>query len=340
MNSGKLLSRLPQRIRKVRERKLRERLTVFSVCVLIAVFLWVIIKLSGFYFDKITYPVSFQNQTNDKILAGYSDSTVQLRVNAKGFKLLNVRWFASKDPVPVNVSHMNLTPLEEPAQFNYYILSKELTEKFKSKIEAFQEVTDVDPDTIYFLLDKKKSRKLPVNPQLNINYKEQYQAYETVQISPDSVMVSGPAIMIDTMKAVRTRPFEKTNVDEDIHAELKLIQHPPLNLDYDKVNLNIDVEEFTEATVEIPVETKNAKSQNRKIKTFPKKVKVTFWVALKDYQKVTSAQFTACVNCQKLTINGDDKARVRITRFPSYVKNIRVTPQHVEYVIEKVSNED
>jgi YbbR domain-containing protein len=334
MEKGKLLPKVPQRVRKFSEKKFRERFTVFSVCILIAAFLWLVIKLSGTYVSEVDYPIEFHNRTTDKVLAAYSDSVLELQVSAKGFRLLNLKWFGVDGDLIVDVDHMQMNKLENKSGYNYYMLTEDLKSTIASRINDVNRVVSVGPDTLYFWMDEKGKKQVEIAPRLDISYEAQYQSYGKPEIEPDTIQISGPKKLIDTINVIYTETFVAKDVDEDISAVMKLIVPEKVKAEHDKVQMNLDVEEFTEATVEIPVETVNVQATGRRIKTFPDRVKVTFWVALKDYQKVSSAQFTACVDCEELKLDENDKARVSITRFPSYVKNLRVSPRYVEYVIQ------
>lgn len=334
MEKGKLLPKVPQRVRKFSEKKFRERFTVFSVCIFIAAFLWLVIKLSGTYMSAVDYPVEFHNRTSDKVLAGYSDSVLELQVRAKGFRLLNLKWFGVDGDVIVDVDHMQMNELKNNPRYNYYILTEDLKSTIASRIDDVNRVASVAPDTLYFWMDEKGNKKVEVAPRLDLSYEAQYQSYGKPELEPDTIQISGPRKLIDTISVIYTESFVAEDVDEDISTVLKLMVPDKVNAEHDRVQMNLDVEEFTEAIVEIPVETVNAQGTGRRIKTFPNRVIVTFWVALKDYQKISSAQFTACVDCEELQLDESDKVRVSITRFPSYVKNLRVSPRYVEYVIQ------
>lgn len=334
MEKGNLFPRVPQRVRKFSEKKLRERFTVFSVCMLIAVFLWLVIKLSGTSVSTVEYPVKFHNRTAGKVLAGYSDSVLELQISAKGFRLLSLKWFGVDGHVVVDVDHMKMNQLQNNSRYNYYMLTEDLKSIIGDRIVDVQSVASVSPDTIYFWMDEKSKKLVEVIPRLDVSYESQYQPYGKPRLEPDTIQISGPQKRIDTITAIYTKEFSASDVNEDISGVLKLMVPDKVKTKHDNVQLNIDVEEFTEATVEIPVVTANAQSTACRIKTFPDHVKVTFWVALKDYQKISSAQFNACVDCEEIKLDENDKARVSIMRFPSYVKNLRVSPRYVEYVIQ------
>ena len=336
MDKGKILPRLPLNLRKPYEKKVRQRLTVFAVCVLIAVFLWLVIKLSNSYRSEVEYSVNFQNQTSDKILAEASDSTINIKLKSSGFKLLDLKWFSSLQEVDLEVAPNRVTAYNAGNHYNYYMLSYNSISNIERQLDKITTIENIRPDTIYLWMDEKNNRKIAVKPDLNIEYKSQYQPYKAVNSEPDSVRVSGPRKIIDTLSYIRTEPFTAEGVDENISEELKLLLPEKLEASKKTVSLNIDVEEFTETTVEVPIEDFFEDDSSRSLKTFPGKVEVTCWVALKDYQKISSGQFAVTVNARSLdTFSSGDKVKLKVSRFPSYVKNLRVNPKYVEYLIRK-----
>ncbi|MGM0613297.1 MAG: CdaR family protein [Bacteroidota bacterium] len=335
MNKGKILPKIPVNFRKSYEKKLRQRLTVFAVCFLIALFLWLVIKLSNAYVSEVEYSVKYQNNTSDKILAEASDSTIHIKVKSSGFKLLDLKWFSSLQKINIGIDHTIMTPYYSEGQYNYYILPDNSVSKIERQLEEITKIEDVRPDTIYLWMDEKSSRKVVVNPNLNIDYKSQYQPYNDIFFEPDSIRVSGPSGIIDTLSEIKTEPFIAEDVDDDISDKLKLDLPDKIEARQKTISLNIDVEEFTETSLEVPVDVNIEEGSSRSIKTFPNEVEITFWVALKDYQKISSGQFAATVDLKKVdTFASDDKVKVSVSRFPSYVKNLRVSPRYVEYIIQ------
>lgn len=333
MTKGKLLSRWPKKALNVRDKKFRNRLSIFTVCVLIAVFLWLVIKLSDSYYSEVEYPVGFDNQTRDRILSGYSDSTLHVRIYAKGFKLLNLKWFNAADDIEFNLNHLSMNPYEGTGPYNFYLLSDELLKDVNKKLEEVSSVRDIFPDTIFLMMDEKGRRKVPVQPVIDVSYKSQFEPYQDPKPKPDSIWISGPVSLINDLEYIRTETYQAKNVDDDISEELNLIIPDMIQPSIQKINLKVDVEEFTETSVSIKVDTRLAAESKMEVKTFPDEVEVSFWVALKDYQKITPGQFTALADISKTDIQEEEKVLVRITRHPSHVKNIRVKPRYVEYII-------
>ncbi len=71
------------------------------------------------------------------------------------------------------------------------------------------------------------------------------------------------------------------------------------------------------------------------IKTFPEKVKITYFVALIDYNRVDHEMFKAQVNIPVIGKLTPGKLKVNIVQFPSFVKIRKIVPDKVEYIILK-----
>jgi hypothetical protein len=57
-------------------------------------------------------------------------------------------------------------------------------------------------------------------------------------------------------------------------------------------------------------------------------------VALKDYKKINESMFWAMIDFTKLDLkSADNKVKVLITKFPSFVKITKIDPEKVEYII-------
>ncbi|MFO8054093.1 MAG: YbbR-like domain-containing protein [Bacteroidales bacterium] len=340
MNQGKWFSIPSINGSRHSERRLRKSLSVFSVCVLIAVFLWIVIKLSDSYSSEVKYHIHFRNQSSEVLIADISDSIVLLNVKAEGFKLLNIKWFSPLPELTIDIGQSDMEPLTGNSRYNYYILTEDLKSKIEGETFSLGELTEINPDTLYFLMDHKSTKKVAVKPMTDISFAPQYHFYQSIQVKPDSILISGAKPYLDTIEAIQTERFTASGVKEDISNQLSLKFPPGVESKTGKVNLKIEVEEYTEASVEVDVNTENKQNSDYILKTFPETVTITFWVALKDYQKVSSAQFSAAVDIESVDIGEDDKARVRVTRFPSYIKNLRINPRSVEYIIKQKDTDD
>ena len=155
-------------------------------------------------------------------------------------------------------------------------------------------------------------------------------------LTPDTLSISGPEPLIDSISRYYTEQVHLENVTQDITQEIKLLPapHPAIHLSADKVKFYIPVVEYTEGTIEIPI-TVITPSPEDSFVIYPKKITITYKVSLNDYNKVTSELFEATADFTKIDMSGDNKINVTIEKYPSFVKNINYTPKDVEYIIYK-----
>ena len=70
-------------------------------------------------------------------------------------------------------------------------------------------------------------------------------------------------------------------------------------------------------------------------KLFPKKVKVTFMVALSNYAKVDEDKIEATVDVNEWKKLNHQNLSVNITRFPKFCQLVSIVPSKIKFIIEK-----
>ncbi len=98
----------------------------------------------------------------------------------------------------------------------------------------------------------------------------------------------------------------------------------------ENVSVVLTVDKFTESEIEIPIVYSG---QDHAIKTFPEKVKVTYFVTLENYKRITTEMFLADVS-----FSGEEnpeKLKINLVQYPSFIKIIKIEPLEVEYLLIK-----
>lgn len=86
--------------------------------------------------------------------------------------------------------------------------------------------------------------------------------------------------------------------------------------------------------MEIPVKVINNR-EYYDVKIYPKKVKVTFMVALSKYQQIDETYVNAVVDLNEWKMLKHNKLRVTLSRFPDFCRLVNVMPAKVDFIIEK-----
>ena len=120
--------------------------------------------------------------------------------------------------------------------------------------------------------------------------------------------------------------------DKTVKAELANPSDKLLSFDIDEVNIYFKVEKFTESEIEVPINTNNLPY---KIKTFPSQVLVYFKIAQLDFNKIRAHQFNIYPVLDNMDILQMQKLSLKMSKQPDFVRNTRIVPSEVEFLIIK-----
>ena len=160
---------------------------------------------------------------------------------------------------------------------------------------------------------------------------------EAINISPDSILIKGPESILDTLSFVSTTLFQKTQLNSSIKEIIsieKFSKESNIRTQQDKIEISAIVEEFTEGEIEVPVTLINP-PQNNSINTFPKLVKITYKVALSNFNKVTSSAFLIECDYNMSKANNLPYLIPKLVESSSLVRNIRIAPLQIDFIINK-----
>ena len=177
-------------------------------------------------------------------------------------------------------------------------------------------------------------RKIIIKPLLNLEFEKQYMQNGPIIMKPDSVIVSGPQVMMDTLRWVYTKELKKKRVNDTLTVELELVPVNSLSFPISMVSVTVPVEKYTEMNISVPIETINAPDGLR-VRTFPGSINVFYWVGVSSYDKMTPFMFRAVIDYNNLISSSSNKIKVDLVKTPNNIQNIRFSPKSVEYLIEK-----
>ncbi len=309
------------------------RVMVFIFFLVVSTVFWLLNVLGREYTTQLSYPVRYTNFPDDVVMVGELPSNLDLTVNAYGYTLLKHYIGRRLLPIVFDVNSFSLNRMPDTDTKNFYMLTSVAANRVTGQLGADIEVLRIEPDTLFFRFTDMISGRLPVKPVLEIQFEQQFMMKGNIVVEPDSVDVSGPAAVIDTMQFIPTITFRKTGVNKPVTEKVSLPEFKMLNLSVSTVLLNIPVEQFTEASLRIPVEAVNL-PDTLIMKTFPSVITVSYMVALSDYDKVTVEQFNAIADYNSVP-SGNGRLKVDIVKQPAFVRSVRFAPQFVDYIIEK-----
>ena len=185
-----------------------------------------------------------------------------------------------------------------------------------------------------FNFDYLKIKRIPVLPNVNINCQQQYMLVGKPYLDPDSVVISGPSYVLDTINAIYTKKIELDNVSEPIDKTITLEEIKGTDAEKRRVKLIADVDKFTETRLEIPIITKNV-PDSLKLKTFPKAVTISYLVPFKIFEGIKAEDFQVTVDYASIGTSQKYKLKTNLDKKPANINVLGWEPKNVEFIIEK-----
>ncbi|MCW3788094.1 YbbR-like domain-containing protein [Plebeiibacterium sediminum] len=308
-------------------------LLVFLVFLLLSTGLWFLNALRKDFVTTIEYPVKYSEFPEDFILLGEPQTQVQIKIRSLGYNLLPYHFGKVIAPEDLHVSAFKR--MRKGNAEGAYVLTRDLKNVFTKNLTNGIDLLEIYPDTLFVLFEKKERKTVPVKFQSQLKFKPQYYQSGQIKIKPDSVEISGPSTIIDTVQYVYTENKVFEELSDSLIRNISLVAEDKLKVTPGRVVLTIPVEAYTEKVLTIPLKTINVPDSLR-LKCFPSEIKVSFTVAVSKFNDVTSADFNALVDFNTNTSSTlPDRLKVKITDMPQGVKNVDYSPLFVDCLFEK-----
>lgn len=311
--------------------RIDRNIITYLICVVIATILWFLNALNKDYSAVISYPVKYVNLPQGKHLISDLPSTLSLEVRAKGFALLGHRISTSFLPITFNVNTYSNHLLEKDEVFEYTLNTNEIKDKIGNQLNTEIKLLDITPATIEFKFAQSVEKRVAVRPVVNYTLKRQY-ILNQITATPDSVLVSGPATIIDTLRYISTKSLRLKDLGKSVTKEVELTPLRGCTVDDATVKLDLQVEQFTETKKTIRLQARHVPGSFY-LRLFPDNVNITYDVGLSNYEKITNQDFEFYVDYDQT--KSSSYLDVKVGKTPAFIKNLVFSPQKVEYIIER-----
>jgi hypothetical protein len=307
---------------------------IFSFFLLLSFIFWYLNSLEKDVEYNIKYPVRYINLPEERVLADELPTRLDLYLKGPGYSILKLKLSVNRSPVILDVSTINYRRVPGSRTLSYYVITSGLIPKLKNQLRAECEISSIKPDTLFFSFDRIITKQVLVIPDVEVITKKQYLVKGNILVDPDTITITGPKRILDTVNTVKTKLKKLKGVDETIMKRFALVAPEECSVSAKKVILTIPVEQFTEAEINVPVKILNC-PDSISVKIFPDVVTVKCLVAIGDYKKFEGIPFEVVLDLAKADLNSSEKIAVGFRNIPPFVSSLRVTPAKVDFLIEK-----
>ncbi len=302
---------------------MKKNFHIIIISFLFSVVLWISISLSNDYFTTFRVPLRLVDFRQGFTSGSKLPRAISVRIKAKGWKIIAAKLGTESEFV---VTASGDTGSKYINLYNYLSENQWLS--------SDMEVIDINPDTLSFNIQKVTHKKLKVDPDVDINFREGYGLAMQIYVSPDSVIVYGPVSELQSMNSIPTDKIKLEDVNDKIEKRVELKKIQGMTYTENSVSLSIDVQRIVDKTIDDVDVTVLDVPKDREVVLLPNKIAINIKGGIDILGKLTKDQFKAYVNYRDVVLDTLGGVIPKIEA-PENVSVQYLKPDQLRYVIKK-----
>jgi len=301
------------------------RFQFFFLFFLISFTFWFSTKLSNNYQIEQTFKIVWSDIPKNVILSN-NKSKIDLLITASGIEILWYRLFKNKIILSLNETSFLSQPAQISLERKQYL--------FQQQLFSNTELNQIKTDDILLEYSLLNSKKVVVVPLASIKYRPGYLSDSPLRVIPDSILVTGPQSILDTLSKISTLPFISNDNNRDISETLILEAKEGLHYEINQIKILMPISRYSEKEFTINLETINLPDKV-KMKFFPPKIKLKITMPLILLNGINETDFGLAIDYNLIKEEPFKPPIIFLTKKPQKIKNISWNPKSVNYLIRK-----
>lgn len=324
-----------RRIRGLRYPEVNRQLSLFLVFLFFSVFFWFVQVCREESRYEISYALNLTNVPQNVIITTDIPDTIKVAVTDYVYKLLG--YYIDPDEqytIDVDFSKMtNSTTWKLSGGGFFTIDNSNLRRIVTNTLQSSTKVLSITPSSLDVYYSTGESKRVPVRFSGSVKAAQQH-IIQGTRLVPDSVDVYATYSQLDTLREVYTEYTVLKDLRDSLRLPVKTMQMTGVKAMPSTVTLNVDVERYTEKTIQVPILAENL-PEHLVLRTFPVRCEVTCQVSISNFDSIKVDDFLVVVDYNSLG-EGESKCPIRLVSSPKNVTNVRVNPKTVECIVEEL----
>lgn len=296
----------------------------FLFFLLFSFVLWFIAKFSKEYTEIISLEMALENIPATIIPNIQSLPKIEFTLKASGFQFLYYQFLDNR--LKINVQDANF----ESGRAILPIASQ--FQNLQGQLLGETEIINYFPAIIEFDYQEQSAKRLALlSPdfKMALGY-----TITSIQFEPDSIDVIGPKDKIKAIKSIQPNYESKDLIKASFESQLNVSSNDPLiTLSENTVSIKVDVDRFSEAKYQLPIEMINVPN-GAVFKFFPSQVSLTFSAPLNTLREISPEDFKIGADYNQLSEN-NKSVKLKVFSSPKGTTNLRIEPKEVQYLMRQ-----
>ncbi len=309
---------------------------VFLFFLLVAAVFWMLQTLDETLEKGVSVRLELVNVPEDVVILSPLPDEVRAVVSDKGMSLVHyIRY--GVEPLQISFSDY-----DNGANYGRVMLQgSDMQKMLQGCLLGTSKVVSLSPDTVELCYNRGQCKTVPVRVVGQIDVSPECYLLD-VQTTPSEVLVNALPAVLDTLTAVCTTPVALEGVAGNTTKEVRLQGMRGAKYDTESVKVDVKVDVYVEKTVEVPIHTSNFPA-DKSLKTFPSEVQVVYTIGYAQSKDIKEEDFMILLTYEQILgyqKEGKTKLPLTLRNMPEGVKNVRIEPKEVDYLIEQRDGEE
>ena len=301
---------------------------IFLFFLLLSSAFWLFQALNEIYEEDFNVNVEIKNVPEGVIITTEAVPQIDFRVRDRGVTLLNYKYGFQFHPIVIDYKeYANPTG-------HVKILTRDILRQVSSQLTSSTQIVSTKPDTIEFFYNHGLHKRVPVVLEGTVNTETGYTMMGS-KLSMDSVTVYAASGLLDKITMAKVKVDYLRNINENTTMNLNISPIRGAKFIPSRVNLDIFIDRLVEKNIKVPIHAEGF-PDDMILLPMPQETKVIFQVGMNRYHEITAKDFKVVADYKDLPQNNGRHYPLQLKVVPEDVSRARMTPNKVEYVIEKV----
>jgi hypothetical protein len=277
---------------------------------------------------EVAIPIHYTHIPSGVAFSSELPQEIILKAQDKGTAWLH--YSLDKEEISITID-LNDISLEKSV---YVVDQSTLHNLIRDQLLSSTNVNSFSPGKIEIDYSPLAKKELPVVIDGTLLPAPGYMFSEGIIIEPAVVTAFSDKKTLDTLYIIQTSSLDKKNINKTMDFLVRLKASQGVQLSNEQVKVSIQVEEYTEKKLELPVICYNL-PKNRIVRFFPSSVELSVQVGLSKYTQVTASDFEISLDYKELSGNNTSNCLLKLAKKPAWLNNYRIVPEAVEYLVEQ-----
>jgi YbbR domain-containing protein len=301
----------------------KKKFPLIIISILFSVIVWGSISLSEEYYANVNVPLKLTDFPLYHTISTELPDNVTIKLRGQGWKLFSFK--IGKD-VAYNISVNKQGGTREIKLMDYLTDNRWMLSELN--------IIDIIPGTIAFSVEKKVTKKVTVSADLNLDFKAGFGLAKQVELEPDSVIITGPQSIVNSLTELRTKAVNLSSLDKMTTKNIDFVDLPGTTSEISFVTINLDVQRIVDNQFDdINVEVLDV-PPDRDVILLPSKISCSVRGGIEILGKLEKEQFRAFVLYRDLVLDTLGSIIPKL-ELPDNTNLRYIKPEHIRYVIKK-----